>query len=102
MLIKSYRRLIFWLIQSGLHRQFAGQVKPIEAFADANTIEKLELEWHYWQLKQVPWFFITEHEIDPVIRQNIEWLYPVKPERLVEPELLAQLPVVPININSFR
>jgi len=79
---------------SGFHRQFAVQVKSIEAFADVNTIEKLELERRYWQLKQVPWFLITEHEIDPVIRQNIEWLYPTKTEGLVEPELLTQLPLL--------
>ena len=79
---------------SGLHRQFAVQVKPMEALSDVKIIEKLELERRYWQLKKVPWFLITEHEIDPVIRQNVEWLYPTKTEGLVEPGLLAQLPLL--------
>jgi len=79
---------------SGPHRQFAVQVKRMEAFSDVRTIEKLELERRYWQLKQVPWFLITEHEIDPVIRQNVDWLYPTKTDGLVEPGLLMQLPVL--------
>jgi hypothetical protein len=58
----------------------------MEALSDVKIIEKLELERRYWQLKQVPWFLITEHEIDPVIRQNVEWLYPTKTEGLVEPD----------------
>ena len=79
---------------NGLHRQFAVQVKPMEALSDVKIIEKLELERRYWQLKKVPWFLITEHEIDPVIKQNVEWLYPTKTEGLVEPGLLAQLPLL--------
>lgn len=80
--------------QTGLHRQFAVQVKPSEVFDDTRVIEKLELERRYWQSKQVPWFLITEHEIDPVIKQNISWLYPTKTDGVVEAELLAQLPLL--------
>lgn len=80
--------------ESGPHRQFVIQVKPMEALADPNTIMKLELERRYWQLKQVPWFLITEHEINPLIKQNIEWLYSVKVDGFVESELLAQLPIL--------
>jgi hypothetical protein len=80
--------------ESGSHRQFVIQVKPMEALADPNTIMKLELERRYWQLKQVPWFLITEHEINSVIKQNIEWLYSVKVDGFVESELLAQLPIL--------
>lgn len=80
--------------ESGPYRQFVIQVKPMEALADPKIIMKLELERRYWQLKQVPWFLITEHEINPVIKQNIEWLYSVKIDGFVESELLAQLPIL--------
>lgn len=76
------------------HRQFAVQVKPLEALSEVSTIEKLELERRYWLLKQTPWYLITECEIDPIVKQNLEWLYPAKTENLVGPELLTQLPLL--------
>jgi hypothetical protein len=79
---------------SGPHSQFVVQVKPSEAFDDLNTIEKLELERRYWQLKQVPWFLVTELEIELVVKQNIEWLYPTRAQGTIEPELIAQLPLL--------
>lgn len=80
--------------EAGPYRQFVVQVKPMEALCDSRTIEKLELERRYWKLKQVPWFLITEYEIEPVIKQNIEWLYPTKTDGGIEPELLGQLPIL--------
>lgn len=77
---------------TGPDRQFAIQVKPVNELAQPGTIEKLELERRYWQLKQIPWFLVTEEEIDLVIKQNIEWLYPTKNDAAVDPALLAQLP----------
>ncbi|WP_458410923.1 TnsA endonuclease N-terminal domain-containing protein [Aeromonas caviae] len=38
---------------SGPHRQFAVQVKRMEAFSDVRTIEKLELERRYWQQGEI-------------------------------------------------
>lgn len=78
----------------GPDRQFAIQVKPLDKLVMPETIEKLELERRYWQLKQIPWFIVTEKEIDLVIKQNIEWLYPAKNEAAVEAGLLAQLPLL--------
>ncbi|AMK77021.1 MULTISPECIES: heteromeric transposase endonuclease subunit TnsA [Methylomonas] len=83
---------------SGPYRQFAVQVKSLEALADQRTIEKLELERRYWQLKQVPWFIVTENEIDPAIKQNIEWLYSAKTDHAVDSELIAQIPIL---LNAF-
>jgi len=78
----------------GLHRQFAVQVKSSESFNDTKTIEKLEIERRYWLSKQIPWFLVTEHEIDPVIKQNISWLYPTKSDGLIDVELIQQLPIL--------
>jgi hypothetical protein len=80
--------------RTGPHRQFAVQVKSSESFNDANTIEKLEIERRYWLSKQIPWFLVTEHEIDPVIKQNISWLYPTKSDGLIDVELIQQLPIL--------
>ena len=78
--------------KTGPFRQFAIQVKPMEALFDDNTTEKLQIERRYWELKQIPWFLITEQKIDPLIRQNMSWLYPTKTEGMVDKELLMQLP----------
>ena len=40
------------------------------------TIEKLEIERHYWQSKGIPWQIITEKDIPMDIQNNIKWLYP--------------------------
>ncbi len=79
---------------SGPYRQFAVQVKSLEALTDQRTIEKLEIERRYWQLKKVPWFLVTENEIDPVIKQNIDWLYSAKIDHAVDSQLLAQIPIL--------
>ncbi|MGL5668378.1 MAG: TnsA endonuclease N-terminal domain-containing protein [Shewanella sp.] len=78
--------------KTGPYRQFVIQVKPVEALFDDNTTEKLQIERRYWELKQIPWFLITEQKIDPQIRQNISWLYPTKSEGVIDKELLIQLP----------
>lgn len=78
----------------GPHRQFAVQVKSSESFNDTNIIEKLEIERRYWLSKQIPWFLVTEHEIDPVIKQNISWLYQTKSDGFIDVELIQQLPIL--------
>lgn len=85
----------------GPYHQFAVQVKYSEAFGDSNTIEKLEIERRYWQSKGIPWFLITELEIDSVIKQNINWLYASKAEVLVDIDLLQQLPMLQKEFTKF-
>ncbi len=68
--------------KDGPFEQFAIQVKPATALQDERTLEKLELERRYWQQKQIPWFIFTDKEINPVVKENIEWLYSVKTEEV--------------------
>ncbi|WP_199610011.1 TnsA endonuclease C-terminal domain-containing protein [Flocculibacter collagenilyticus] len=69
--------------------KFVLQVKHSEALSDARTIEKLELERRYWQLKEVPWFLITERDIPETVIKNIKWLYPAQRDE-IDMELLIQ------------
>lgn len=55
--------------------RFAIQAKSIEAFSDPRTIEKLEIEKLYWREKGVPFYWITENQIPPVVFENINLLY---------------------------
>jgi len=68
--------------------KFVLQVKHSEALSDARTIEKLELERRYWQLKEVPWFLITERDIPETVIKNIKWLYPALRDE-IDMELLV-------------
>lgn len=80
--------------RKGSFQQFAIQVKYVEALKDERTIEKLELERRYWQQKQIPWIILTDKEINPAVKENIEWLYSVKTVEDVSVELLTQLPTL--------
>lgn len=75
-------------------RQFVVQVKSSESLSDAKTIEKLEIKRRYWLSKQIPWFLVTTNEIDPVIKQNISWMYPTKSEGLIDVDLVKPLPIL--------
>jgi hypothetical protein len=57
---------------------FAIQVKYKNAYEDARTTEKLEIEKRYWASKNIPWFIVTEQEINKVVKENVDWLYGVK------------------------
>ncbi len=75
---------------SKIQPKFAIQAKYTKDLKDPRTIEKLEIERRYWQLKKIPWFLVTEKEIDKVVVDNIEWLYGVKGyfDELITDELL--------------
>jgi len=60
--------------------KFVLQAKYTDSLDDARTVEKLEIERRYWKQKELPWYLVTEREIDPVAKANIDWLYVVKGE----------------------
>jgi hypothetical protein len=55
--------------------QFALQAKYASDLSDRRTIEKLEIERRYWSEKEIPWYLITEQDINKSITSNISWLY---------------------------
>jgi hypothetical protein len=75
---------------SKIQPKFAIQAKYSEALKDPRTIEKIEIERRYWQLKKIPFFLVTEKEIDKVVVSNIEWLYGVRGyfDEIITDELL--------------
>ncbi|MEQ3652741.1 MAG: TnsA endonuclease N-terminal domain-containing protein, partial [Glaciecola sp.] len=58
--------------------KFVLQVKYSNELEDARVFEKLEIERRYWQRKGIPWKLITELQIDPIVKTNVDWLYGVK------------------------
>jgi len=69
--------------------KFVLQAKYAEALDDARTTEKLELERRYWNLKEVPWYLITEQDIPQTVIKNIKWLYPAQRDE-IDMEVLIQ------------
>ena len=70
--------------------RFALQVKPVEAFTDSRTVEKLEIERQYWKEKQTPWFLVTENQIPQAVFANINLFYNHIDEAVGQEELLIQ------------
>jgi hypothetical protein len=71
--------------------QFAVQVKSSFVYDDRRTLEKLELERRYWEKKGIPWISFSEDLINPIMKQNIEWLFPMKSEELNKNDLSLQI-----------
>lgn len=64
----------FYVVSSNEnYSQFVLQAKYSKDLDDIRTIEKLEIERHYWQSKGIPWQIITEKDILMDIQNNIKW-----------------------------
>ncbi|EKL38762.1 transposon Tn7 transposition protein tnsA [Acinetobacter baumannii 42057_4] len=70
--------------------QFVIQVKPLKELIKERTIEKLEIERRYWEVKEIPWSIVTEQNIPTTARKNLEWLSPFITEHL-EPDIWDSL-----------
>lgn len=58
--------------------RMAIQVKPVSELSNPRTIEKLELERRYWEMKGIPWYLLTDKQIPKTVTKNIGWLYPAQ------------------------
>ena len=53
-------------------------VKPASKLEGARTLEKLELERRFWARINVPWYLVTERELDAVRIGNLRWLHEMR------------------------
>jgi len=79
--------------------QFAIQVKPLKELIKERTIEKLEIERRYWELKGIPWSIVTEQNIPITARKNLEWLSPFVTEQL-ESDIWDKLHVISYSFSK--
>lgn len=54
----------------------ARTVKPLEMLSSERSLEKLEIERHYWQRREISWGIVTERDIPKELAENIAWLHP--------------------------
>ncbi|GAA6151380.1 hypothetical protein NBRC116587_07990 [Pseudoteredinibacter isoporae] len=78
--------------------RFALQVKSVEAFKSARTVEKLQVERTYWQEKHIPFLLVTENQIPATVFENINILYNHACGRLDQNELNELL----IHLQLFQ
>lgn len=78
--------------------RLAIQVKTSTDLFNPRTIEKLELERRYWEMKEIPWYLLTERQIPKIVIKNIAWLYPAQ---VVLGELEETLSFAPLYVNYF-
>ena len=57
-------------------RSEARTVKFAKDLQSEQTLEKLEIERRYWQIRNIDWGIVTEYEIPEVLARNVEWLHP--------------------------
>ncbi|MFB2839102.1 TnsA endonuclease N-terminal domain-containing protein [Floridanema evergladense] len=54
----------------------ARTIKYAKDLQSPRTLEKLEIERHYWQKRDIDWGIVTEREIPKTVVENIKWLHP--------------------------
>lgn len=57
-------------------KDIAISVKYSKDLNNLRTINKLEIERFYWHRRNIEWRIITEHQINPILVNNIAWIHP--------------------------
>lgn len=56
-------------------KDYARTVKYAQDLQSQRIMEKFEIERRYWQIRNVDWGIVTEHEIPEVLTSNVELLH---------------------------
>lgn len=58
-------------------KQLALSVKYIDELADPRVMDKLQIEKSYWENRHADWKLFTEKQVEPGLKENLEWIHPV-------------------------
>lgn len=50
-------------------------IKPVKELKKNRTLEKLEIERRFWQIRGINWAIVTENEIDDALANNVKWIH---------------------------
>jgi hypothetical protein len=75
----------------------ARTIKPAAELASVRTVEKLQIEAHYWRARNVDWAIVTDANMPEVMVQNLRWLHPCLPT----PQITAALEKAPEKIERL-
>ncbi len=68
-------------------------VKTATDLENPRTLQKLEIEWHYWQERGIPWSIVTRSELPQRLIDNIAWVHHFFRPDGVEDRLLVLIPL---------
>lgn len=81
-------------------RAFA--VKSATELAKPRVLQKLEIEWRYWQEQGIPWSIVTRAELPRILIDNIAWVHPFFSSNGIEDKVLALIPLLINEIPTSR
>jgi len=68
-------------------------VKTAKDLENPRTLQKLEIEWRYWQEQGIPWSIVTRSELPRQLIKNIAWLHHFFHPDGLEGRLLTLIPL---------
>ncbi len=84
----------------------ARSVKAASELERKTTLEKLEMERRYWEVKSIDWSIITEKDINSVKVKNIEWvlssIHVISDMGLSEQEIIELGAVLQLRLYSNK
>ncbi|PNI00028.1 TnsA endonuclease N-terminal domain-containing protein [Vibrio diazotrophicus] len=57
-------------------KQLALAVKYVDELADPRVIDKLQIEKAHWENKGANWRIFTERQVEPGLKENLQWIHP--------------------------
>lgn len=81
-------------------RAFA--VKSAADLAKPRVLQKLEIEWRYWQERGIPWSIVTRAELPRLLIGNVAWVHPFFSSNGIEDKVLALIPLFLNEIATPR
>lgn len=84
----------------------ARSVKAASELERKTTLEKLEMERRYWEVKSIDWSIVTEKDINSVKVKNIEWalssIHAISDMGLSEQEIIELGAVLQLRLYSNK
>jgi hypothetical protein len=68
-------------------------VKSAEDLTKPRVLQKLEIEWRYWQERGIQWSIVTRAELPRQLIGNIAWIHPSFWPAGIEDRMLALIPL---------
>lgn len=81
-------------------RAFA--VKSAEDLAKPRVLQKLEIEWRYWQERGIRWSIVTRTELPRQLIRNIAWVHAFFSPAGIEDRVLALIPHFLNEVAALR
>ena len=89
-----------WFQNGVVTRAFA--VKSAEDLAKPRVLQKLEIEWRYWQKRGIPWGIVTRAELPRQLIGNIAWLHGFFSSDGIDDRVLTLIPIFLKEIVASR